>query len=1265
MIKMILNENILAKPIIEEISREKLPEGVLCRVSYPICDVGKRNANGRVYEDAVWEKVHEDGDLKEKLDNRALFGHAEHPEQTQSNLEKTSHVIFEMWKDGDQEWQKFDVLDTPTGRIVDCLLRAGCRVGCSTRAEGDLEEAEDDEGTFQRVIPESYRYVTTDFTADPSTAGSIPHDMRRNIVTEVKGLLENNETNDSEKEFAQLILEAVECKDGECVMDSVKKIVDKVGEKKLLAKEDMKENKVLEKNPKITETDVSKGTKALIKLAETYAPGNTVYWTSPGAEVKIIKTITPDDPDFMKYVGSLTDFMGSRPESPFYLVDFGGDVEVVSSDELTENKTVSSLLKEGAIKEGIEVKYNDKDAKVDRIEESKVTLLIGEMDPTTVAVDGNAHVSVNPEGLITILSAEVMSDMQAKEPEEVPDEVAVPEELPEELPEEPIEDELEVELDNTGLEMPAEDVEDEIPESKRDPEKLKKLKPGKKYTEEEQLKRRKADHAAIVGESKKYKVGDTYKIVEGEHKDKKGKIAKIDETGITIALDDGTTVNIEDPSAVNITVTPPAPKEEIEAVPEEEFPGATEEEVADIEAEAVEDEIPDEKFESKKVKEDISRKEFLNRQVKRLKKEKADFEKVNQRKLDQVEKELKALATLGSGLKKESKTEEARLPSKGGISDKLADGNLLQDKDGAHWVISELTDTNLLVTQPGEAGTEKSLGWDEVPDWGFTKLAEKVDERELEKSDKGVMVREKDGGWGVFVVGDGEDRLLTRFDEKDVATKRAEKYAGDEGVTYKGVVETIVNEGMVRAVADTLKDRGYKFDFGELAQHIEALPEDDYNALEKAVETGDEDEIAQIIRSVGFTESKVEEAANIKSMYKSAGLPAPDGKGIHTKAFHELAIKVAKGYVEGGDSPQEALDKAYPTAMEQLGKEKAVKKPHQKSESKVDEGRGEEIYQEALEFSKKEILSQMKSKGGDYDAFGIRDTLVKQFGISKQEAEDILMDVAGEDELDLGSRPNFESISTTVKEIKDLKIQEASTRAERDKAIELLEELVDEKQKFESKVVKDKAFEIKMLVNKMKQTLEVKEQEVDALRSKLEEKAKFAAGQKKLVSETRTNSLKGITDLTESVAVEAKSMKDGWQKSDETHAKELDQLCEELKLEEKQHKEVLQEKIKETEKSVTKSITKKVTERFIKSFVEFRLSESGSKIDENSRALLEKSKSLEDVDNLLDEIVDASRRSALHSEAIRGIRIPKHIISDPEGDRIKRSVNNVFEGLNG
>lgn len=215
---MKINEIIMTKGQILESDRSKLPEGVLCRVVYPICNIGKLNANNRVYEREVWEKVLNDEAIQRKLSNRTLFGQAEHPSETQSDLQLTSHTIFEMWIDENdgRVFQKMDVLDTPTGRIIDTLLRAGCQVGVSTRAEGDLEEYEIEEAngekkSCQRVIPESYRYVTTDFTADPSTFNVEPVALQRNVVPVIQREMKDKNAG----RFATLLYESIQKKTNE------------------------------------------------------------------------------------------------------------------------------------------------------------------------------------------------------------------------------------------------------------------------------------------------------------------------------------------------------------------------------------------------------------------------------------------------------------------------------------------------------------------------------------------------------------------------------------------------------------------------------------------------------------------------------------------------------------------------------------------------------------------------------------------------------------------------------------------------------------------------------------------------------------------------------------------------------------------------------------------------------------------------------------------------------------------------------------------
>ena len=230
----------VAGKIIEQDSK-KLPPSVLCRVTYPVCRIGEKNKNHRVYDKKVWENVHSDAEIKEKLEKRCLFGAAEHPQETQPDLQKTSHVVTASWLDEKDNtvYQTFDILNTPYGKIVNTILEAGCQVGVSTRAEGELEEVTEGEEKYYKVIPDSYRYITTDFTADPSTEQPYPTKVERAVVTEIKSALDDKKI---DEEYSALLLEKFECKEAVALLESMsegarfkgdnrKKVVMKLGDK--------------------------------------------------------------------------------------------------------------------------------------------------------------------------------------------------------------------------------------------------------------------------------------------------------------------------------------------------------------------------------------------------------------------------------------------------------------------------------------------------------------------------------------------------------------------------------------------------------------------------------------------------------------------------------------------------------------------------------------------------------------------------------------------------------------------------------------------------------------------------------------------------------------------------------------------------------------------------------------------------------------------------------------------------------------------------
>ena len=65
-------------------------------------------------------------------------------------------------------------------------------------------------------------------------------------------------------------------------------------------------------------------------------------------------------------------------------------------------------------------------------------------------------------------------------------------------------------------------------------------------------------------------------------------------------------------------------------------------------------------------------------------------------------------------------------------------------------------------------------------------------------------------------------------------------------------------------------------------------------------------------------------AKQIKKIYTSRGVKPPNGKGIHTPAFHKIVAGIkSKGKADGVNP--------YAIAMRRLGKKKAVNPSHQRN----------------------------------------------------------------------------------------------------------------------------------------------------------------------------------------------------------------------------------------------------------------------------------------------------------------------------------------------
>ena len=123
-----------------------------------------KNRNGRMYPENVMDK--EVGRYMEQLvkQNRA-YGELGHPDTPSINLDRVSHLIVDLRKEGTNYVGKAKIMETPMGNIARGLLDGGANLGVSSRALGSLQMNK--EGI--QVVQDDFMLSTAaDIVADPS-----------------------------------------------------------------------------------------------------------------------------------------------------------------------------------------------------------------------------------------------------------------------------------------------------------------------------------------------------------------------------------------------------------------------------------------------------------------------------------------------------------------------------------------------------------------------------------------------------------------------------------------------------------------------------------------------------------------------------------------------------------------------------------------------------------------------------------------------------------------------------------------------------------------------------------------------------------------------------------------------------------------------------------------------------------------------------------------------------------------------------------------
>ena len=127
-----------------------------------------KNQNGRIYPGEILAREAKKYD-ENFIQTKSSFGELDHPETAIVRLEKTSHLIPRIYWDGVRLKGDINILDTPCGRIVESILKAGGRVGISSRSLGSVEKVKDEiTGEDFDKVGDDLELICFDLVSNPS-----------------------------------------------------------------------------------------------------------------------------------------------------------------------------------------------------------------------------------------------------------------------------------------------------------------------------------------------------------------------------------------------------------------------------------------------------------------------------------------------------------------------------------------------------------------------------------------------------------------------------------------------------------------------------------------------------------------------------------------------------------------------------------------------------------------------------------------------------------------------------------------------------------------------------------------------------------------------------------------------------------------------------------------------------------------------------------------------------------------------------------------
>jgi len=182
-----LCEGGICQDLLTEREKKEMSNGDVLYMSGRLQTADKQNGNGRVYPHNVLKREM-DNYMKIVKDDRAC-GELDHPDDSVVNLKNVSHIVTDVWWEGKDVMGKLKVLDTPSGRILKDLVKAGVKLGISSRGLGSVTEGAS--GTV--TVENDFQLICFDIVSEPSTPDAYVYAKdKQNFSSRLREVKENN-----------------------------------------------------------------------------------------------------------------------------------------------------------------------------------------------------------------------------------------------------------------------------------------------------------------------------------------------------------------------------------------------------------------------------------------------------------------------------------------------------------------------------------------------------------------------------------------------------------------------------------------------------------------------------------------------------------------------------------------------------------------------------------------------------------------------------------------------------------------------------------------------------------------------------------------------------------------------------------------------------------------------------------------------------------------------------------------------------------------